>query len=44
MATEFAPPAPARVGALVSYAWLTGLLFLVFTAWLLQNWRWRWLV
>ena len=45
MATEFAPPAArARVGALVSYAWLTGLLFLVFTAWLLQNWHWRWLV
>ena len=45
MATEFAPPAArARVGALISYAWLIGLLFLVATAWTLQSWHWRWLV
>ena len=45
LGTEFAPPsARARVGALVSYAWLCGLLFLVFSAWLLQDLGWRYLI
>ena len=45
LATEFAPPgARARVGALISYAWLTGLLVLVGSAWTLQGLAWRWLV
>ena len=45
LATEFAPPAArARVGALISYAWLVGLLYLVGVAWALQHAHWRWLV
>lgn len=45
LATEFAPPAArARVGALISYLWLCGLLYLVASAWLLQHLPWRWLV
>ena len=43
--TEFAPPsARARVGVLISYSWLAGLLFLVLSAWLLRDCHWRWLV
>ena len=45
LATEFAPPSGrARAGALISYAWLAGLIYLVATAWTLRAWDWRWLV
>lgn len=45
LATEFAPPAArARVSAHISYAWVSGLLFLVATAWLLRTAHWRWLL
>ena len=45
IATELAPPAArARVGALVSYSWLCGLLFLVACARWLKDANWRWLV
>ena len=45
LATELAPPAArSRVGALISYAWFAGLLYLVATAWMLQHLHWRWLV
>ena len=45
IATEFAPPnARARVGALISYLWLGGLLYLVVAAWVLRSLAWRWLV
>ena len=44
LATEFAAPAQrARVGAYISYSWLSGLLYLVAAAWALQTWHWRWL-
>jgi MFS transporter, putative metabolite:H+ symporter len=44
LATEFAPPAArAHACAVISYAWLVGLLFLVGSAWLLQQAGWRWL-
>lgn len=44
LATEFAPPvARAKVGALLSYSWLLGLIVLVAVAWALRHEHWRWL-
>jgi len=45
LATEFAPPAErAPVTARISYAWVSGLFFLVAVAWSLRHAHWRWLV